>query len=717
MDIKNLLKKMTLKEKLAKLSQYSAMIFAESENGELTGPAVELNLTKDDLYSCGSTLGTTSAKEMKALQKTHLEKDKNDIPMIFMQDVIHGFRTIYPIPLALGASFEPEVAEQCCKMASSEMSAAGIQVTFAPMVDLVRDPRWGRCMESTGEDPYLNSEMAKAMVRGFQNSEYGVAACVKHFAAYGAAEAGRDYNTVDMSERTLRDFYLPAYKAAVDVGVKMLMTSFNILNGVPSSGNKRLVKDLLRDEWGFDGVVISDYNAFREMMSHGYCETEYDCAEKAMRATSDIEMMSSCYLGNIPKLIEEGKISEKEVDEAVLRVLKLKEEAGLFDNPYAKASEEAEKELYLSGEHRDIAKKAAEKSAVLLKNEGVLPFDKKKTKKVALIGPFANQGMIGAWACCGNSDEAISVMQGVKNLLPNAEVTFSMGCSEKIDETDISDIPKAVAIAKEAETVILCLGESFDVSGESRSRAKIQLSEAQKTLIREIVKVNKNTAVVLFCGRALVLTDIIDDIPALVTMWQPGTEGGSACANLLFGETNFSGKLPMTFPRSEGQIPIYYNSYRTGRPHMDENKMWESGIYSSSYIDMLNAPLFPFGYGLSYTTFEISQPVVDKTEINRGEKAEVSVTVKNTGNMVGEEVLQLYIHDEVASLARPIKELKSFKKIELKAGEDKEVKFEITEEMLKFWSNNNKFEAENGAFTVWISDSSITKDGIKIYLK
>lgn len=708
MKVEALLKKMTLQQKLAQISQYNAVCLHIGSGGEITGPAQELALTQDQICSVGSTLNFVGAKEVIDIQKEHLAGDPNGIPMIFMMDVVHGYRTIYPIPLALGASFDTALAEECCAMATEEMSVGGVQVTFAPMVDLVRDPRWGRCMETTGEDTFLNGEMAKAMVRGFQKSGK-VAACVKHFAAYGQAEAGRDYNTTDISERTLRDFYLPAYKAAVDEGVEMVMTSFNILNGVPSSGNEWLVKEVLRNEWGFDKIVISDYNAFREMQVHGYCASERECAEKAIQATSDIEMMSACYLQNIPDLVREGKVSEEQIDRAVLRVLRLKEKLGLFENPYLYASEEEESRICLCDEHRKIARRAAEKSAVLLKNEGILPFHKRTIKRLAVIGPFADRAMLGSWACYGKEEEGVSVLQGVKNLANGAEILYAKGCGDGIDERDCALIGEAAALAKTCDAAVLCLGESSGMSGESMSRAELRLSPAQKTLIREIVKVNRKTAVVLFNGRPLVLSDIIDDIPALAVAWQPGTEGGNAIANLLFGEVNFSGKLPMTFVRSEGQIPLYYNAYRTGRP-------WASH-YGSWYQDMPNTPLFPFGFGLSYTSFSLSKPQISAEEMRAGEALTVSVNVKNVGERDGEEVVQLYICDEHASLVRPVKELKGYQKIALKAGEEKSVTFSITEETLKFWTANNAFEAEDGFFSVWIENSSELSEGVRFYFK
>ena len=708
MDVKEILSKMTLQQKLAQISQYNAECLYIGSRGEITGPATELCLSQEDVCSVGATLNFVGAKEAIAIQRGHLEKDPNQIPLLLMMDVIHGYRTIYPIPLALGASFDTELVESCCEMASEEMSAGGVHVTFAPMVDLVRDPRWGRCMESTGEDTYLNGEMARAMVRGFQKSGK-VAACVKHFAAYGQAEGGRDYNTTDISERTLRDVYLPAYKAAVDEGVELVMTSFNILNGVPSSGNKWLVKDVLREEWGFDKIVISDYNAFREMQTHGYCATEKECAQRAIAATSDVEMMSACYLQYIPQLIAEGKVSEAQIDEAVLRVLRLKEKLGLFENPFSGASEAAEETVCLCEKYRQIARRAVEKSAVLLKNDGVLPFAEDKIKKMSVIGPFADKAMLGSWACYGKAEEGVSILQGVKNLLRGAQVAYAKGCGEGLNERGESLIGEAVSIARESDGVILCLGEDGGMSGESMSRAELRLSVAQKSLIRTVVKANANCAVVLFSGRPLVLTEIVDEIPALAAVWQPGTEGGNGIANLLFGRVNFSGRLPMSFPRSEGQIPVSYNRYRTGRP-------WEAP-YGSWYQDMPNAPLYPFGFGLGYTQFRLSKPRINAEILAGGKTVEVSADVKNIGKRRGETVIQLYICDEHASLVRPIKELKGWQKLDLDCGEEKTVTFEIGEELLKFWTAKGRYEAEEGWFTVWILESSdgADGDGVRFY--
>lgn len=707
MDLQSLLEKMTLEQKLAQMSQFNAVFLFRDAGGEITGPAKALALTEDELNATGSVLNFIGAKRMKEIQDRHMQDDPNKIPLLFMQDVIHGYRTIYPVPLGMGATWEPSLMEECCRMAAKEASVAGVQVTFAPMVDLVRDCRWGRVMESTGEDPYLNCLFSKAQVRGFQGDmtgKYDIAACVKHFAAYGAAEAGRDYNTVDMSERSLRQDYLPAYKAAVDEGVEMLMTSFNLINGVPSSGNKWLVDEVLRKEWGFDKVVISDYDAFREMKKHGYCENDYECAFAAIEAGTDIEMMSNCYVKNMKRLIDEGRVSISQIDKAVMRILELKDKMGLFENPYGAASEEEEVKFNLCPEHRALAKKAVLKSAVLLKNNGTLPFNT-DIKTVAVVGPFADKGMIGAWSCGGKEEEAVSVAEGVRNLLDGVKVKVALGCEGVAKELpDSKEIAKAVRAARNSDCVLLCLGEKREYSGEGNSRADVTLSPAQKELVKKVVKTNPNAAVVLFNGRPLALSDIIDEMPAVMTVWQPGTEGGSAVADLVFGKADFEGRLPMSFPREVGQAPLYYNRMRTGRPPRKPND--HSKGYESRYLDCLNTPLFPFGYGLSYTTFDVTAPTLDKTEMDRNGEIKVSVKVKNTGNKAGCTVIQLYICDRFASLVRPMQELKGYEKVYLAEGEEKEVTFTVNEEMLRFYTANNKFESESGEFNVWVSDSA-----------
>ena len=708
-----LLKNMSLEEKLQQLTQLSGVFFDTKDKTAATGPKNEVGVTDEDLAGVGSVLNFRGADQVYRVQETHLKADRNKIPMLFMMDVVHGCRTIYPINLGMGATFEPELMKECSAMAAREARAMGVHVTFAPMVDLVRDARWGRVMETTGEDAYLNGLFAAAQVQGFQSE--GIAACVKHFAGYGAPEAGRDYNAVDMSELTLREKYLVAYKAAVDAGVKMVMTSFNSLNGVPAAANKKLVKGILREEWGFNGVVISDYNAFREMMNHGVAKNEKDCAYKAMQATNDVEMMSATYLHCMKELIAEGKISVSQVDEAVLRVLQLKEDLGLFEDPFlfaAKTKEEAEsrqKSEFLTAENRKLVRIAAEKSAVLLKNDGVLPFDK-KTKKIAVVGPFGNTGdIIGFWHCYGNGNDTVKITDGIKNLLPEAEIAFAQGVSGELNAAaNAEEIQKAAQIAKQAEAVLLTLGEPENDSGEGNSKQNLELPEAQYKLLETVLAANKNTAVLLFSGRPLAIKKLSELAPAILLMWQPGSEAGNAIANLAFGEVSPEGKLPMSFPAHTGQCPIHYDHFNTGRPR--GNDLVRSP-YSSAYIDGQNSPLYPFGYGLSYGAFEYGKVSLSKTQLRRCEKIEASVTVKNVGKREAAETVQLYLRDRVASVVRPVKELKAFKKVRLAAGGEQRVTFEIGEDMLKFYNAELEYAAENGDFTAYMGGSSDTANG------
>ena len=707
MKAQEILSKMTLEEKIYHLVQMTTMTYLKTDGTNIvTGPDSTMKLDKEYIYDVGTLLNLVGAQTMIDAQTNFLNGSKRKVPPVFMQDVIHGHRTLYPINLGIAASFDPQLAHDVAKMAAKEASLDGVGVTFAPMVDLVRDPRWGRVMESSGEDPYLNSQMARATVEGYQGDmgKYNIAACVKHFAAYGAAEAGRDYNTVDVSERMLREYYLPSYKAAVDAGVKMVMTAFNIVDSVPCSGNKWLVKDVLRGEWGFDGVVISDYSAFEEMIDHGYCEDKKECAYRAMEATSDIEMMSPCYANHLKELVEEGKISVEQIDAAVLRVLKLKEELGVLDNPYRSVDVEESKRVQVGPEHRAIARYAAEQSAVLLKNNGILPLSK-DIKRVAVIGPNADTGAIhGGWQCGGKIDETITVLEGVKNIVGEAAV-YAKGCDIEYYSEDESMIDEAVAVARDAEAVILCLGEHQDYSGEGNCRTNIEIPRVQYKLLDRILEVNKNVVVALFTGRPLAISELDEKAPAILNMWMPGTEAGNATANLIFGNANPSGKITMTFPRSLGQVPIYYNAFNTGRPKLPEDD-FNRVRFTSSYLDSPNSPLYPFGYGLSYTEFEYSDLKLSADTLTRGGKIIASAKIKNVGKYKGKEAVQLYIHDLFGSVVRPVKELKGFEKIELDVGEEKTVEFEITEETLKFWTKDMKFEAENGKFDVFIGKSS-----------
>lgn len=701
--IEKLLSQMTLDEKIGQLAQYNANVFIDS-SAEITGPKAFFGLTDEDISRVGSVLNYSSLEEMKAIQEKHLAEDPNKIPMVFMMDVIHGFRTIYPIPMALGASFDPDLAEECSRMAALEASANGVQVTFTPMVDYSRDPRWGRVMESCGEEPLVTSAIAAAQVRGFQGEDLSdpdnIATCVKHFAAYGGAEAGRDYNMVELSQRELREFYLPSYKAAMDAGCAMVMPSFNSLNGIPSIANPWLMKTVLKDEWGYDGVVISDYNAVGELLPHGVAADMKQAAKLAFAQGCDIEMCSSGYVHHLKELVEEGVFSEAQVDAAAERVLRLKERLGLFEDPYRGADQKkADKRILCSG-HREIVRRAAEESAVLLKNDGILPLPE-TVKKIALIGPFADEkAIIGFWSCNGRDEDSTTIAQGVTALLKDSEVTVVKGCGNQWDDLDASGIPAAVQAAKDAEVVVLCLGEPQNYSGEGNCRTDLGLPGMQLELARLVIAANPNTAAVLFNGRPLVLTELDAIAPAILTMWFPGTEGGSAVANLLFGRANPCGKVPMTFPRSVGQIPIYYNHTSTGRPHW--TKTAGQRRFASDYIDCATLPLYSFGHGLSYSGFVYSDLQLSARKLTADGELTVTVKVKNDSNVPGKEVVQLYMQDVIGSVVRPVQQLIGFQKIAFAPGEEKTVTFTVTEPMLRFWNFDNQHVSEPGAFRLMV---------------
>ena len=698
-NIDKLLKEMTIDEKIGQLIQLTSNYFGDAE-AAVTGPWANLGLSNEDLKAIGSCLNCHNAESAIKIQNEHLKGDRHKIPLIFMMDVIHGCRTIYPIPLALGASFDPEIVEECSKMSAKESAASGVHLTFTPMVDYVRDARWGRVLETCGEDAYLNGVMGEAQVKGFQGDDISdperIATCVKHFAAYGGCEGGRDYNTVEISERSLRTYYLPAYKACLDAGSPMVMPSFNDLNGVPSIANQHLIQDILRKEWGFDGVIISDYNAVKELMNHRVAKDMREAARLAFSNTCDIEMMSMAYHQNLKSLIEEGVFTEEELDRSVRRILELKERLGLFDDPYHGASPEKEQTVCLTKEHRDIARRAAEGSAVLLKNDGTLPFSK-DIKRIALIGPMADSKRIrGSWFCFGEEKDTVSVKEGIENLLPSAEIVAVKGCGNAFNDTDKSGFAEAIEAARSADAVILCLGEPENYSGEGNSRSVINLTGVQDELAQEIIAVNKNTAVLLFNGRPLEISKLSKTAPAILDMFFPGTEGGNAAANLLFGEVNPSGKVSMSFPKTVGQCPVYYNCYPTGRPKPqpdDERKAWLTG-----YIDCGNLALYPFGYGLSYTHFTYESLELDKSSMTDGGEINVSITVVNDGDRRGKEVVQLYLKDLVSSACRPNQELIAFKKIELGAGERKTVTFTVKEPQLRFWNASCENISEAGDF-------------------
>lgn len=713
-DLREIISKMTVRQKAAQMTQLNANLLSTDADGEITGPAAEMNLTKEDVAAIGSTLNYRGVENMLALQKEHLKADPNKIPLLGMMDVIHGCKTIYPIPLALGCTFDPELVRDLCAMAAKEASACGIQVTFSPMVDLARDARWGRVAETTGEDPFMNCLYAKAAVEGYQGNDLSdetkVAACLKHFAAYGAAEAGRDYNTVDMSERTAREFYLKSYQAAVDAGVAMAMTSFNIYDGIPLTANKELTQGVLKGEWGFDGVIISDYNAFGEMRTHGYEKDGENIAMRAYEAGEDIEMMSLNYLENMEKLVSSGKIDEKDLDEYVFRILKLKRDLGMFDSPERGMSVQREKSECLTDENRALVRKAAEKSCVLLKNNGILPLD--KSDSIALIGPFVDNGnILGTWRCYGEASDTTTVYSAMKKAF--SKLSYAKGCGYELYDFDQSGFEEAIAIARRSKTVVMCVGEYQDYSGESKSRADITIPANQVELIKQINKVNDNVVIVAFGGRPLVINEILPLCKAFFMAWQPGTEGGSAITNLLTGEVNFEGKLSMTFPYHVAQCPIYYNHMNTGRPKPGENF---KGSYVSMYIDVPNKPLFQYGYGLSYSKFDISSIKLSSDTMTAEDKITATVTVYNRSDVDGCEVVQLYIQDKFASRVRPVKELKGYKKIFIKAGESAVVEFEIDVEMLKFWNEFMDYTAEKGEFEVFVGKDSDTNNSAEFKL-
>ena len=698
------------------LTQLSCMYFDKNEEGVLTGPMQNLKLSESDIYITGSVLNSFGVEKMMSMQKDYMENNPHGMPLIFMQDVIHGYRTIYPIQLGLGASFNMEMIKECSAMAAKEASVDGVHLTFAPMVDLVRDARWGRVMESTGEDPYLNCQASKAQVEGYQGDlgKYKLAACVKHIAAYGASEAGLDYNTVDMSERTLREYYLPAYKAAVDAGVEMVMTSFNTVDGIPSVANKHLLKDILRDEWGFEGIIISDFRAVAELIVHGLTEDLKDACCRSIDAGTEIEMMSTAYMQHAEELINEGKLTMEQIDQAVLHLLELKDKLGLFENPYRDADPELSKQIVLCAEHRDLSRRMAEESAVLLKNDGVLPFDSNKIDTLAVIGPLADTGDIkGFWSYAGRSEDTIPVLTAFKNRLGEDRVKYAKGCSAVLTDTDESQIDQAVQVAKSCDAVVLCLGEIETDSGEANSKSNIELTEVQYKLLDAVMKVNKNVAVVLFTGRPLAIPRLDKTAPAILNMWMPGSEGGNAVANLVLGNVSPSGRLSMTFPASTGQCPIYYNKYNTGRPAPNREITYG---YCASYIDGPTYPLYPFGYGLTYSKFEYSPLTLSTDTMTMDGSIVASVTVKNVGNCYAKEVVQMYIRDVAGSTVRPIKESKGFNKIGLNAGESQTVEFIITAEDLAFYGADLKRKAEKGLFYVYIGKDSDVEDYKKFTL-
>ena len=699
--LQTLLESLTLEEKVGQLVQCNAGQFIKNQM-EITGPEGEMLPAEDLNRVMGSVLTFEDASQAKALQEKHLAADPKKIPLLLMLDVIHGLRTTYPIPLAMGCSFDDSLMAECADMARKESAACGVHVTFNPMVDTARDGRWGRIMETNSEEPLINSRMGAAVVRATQGEDLGnpenVACCVKHYAAYGAGEAGRDYNGVELSERILRETYLPAYKACLDAGARLVMPSFNSLNGVPSVANKWLMNKVLREEWGFGGVVISDYDAVGELVTHGVAEDLKDAARLAMEAGCDIDMVKNAYYLHLADLVREGAVSEEALDRAVFRVLSLKNELGLFENPLRGADEEKEKALYLCPAHREIARRAAEESAVLLKNDGILPLPR-TARRLALIGPFAEtQHLVGFWSRPGAWKDAVTLPEGIRALAPDTELLIETGCSAAIGDTDESGIMKAVAAARAAEAVILALGEKEDDSGEGRSRAELTLPGMQLELARRVIEANPHTVVVLFNGRPLALTELEKIAPAILEMWYPGTEAGNAAARLLFGEANPCGKLSVSLPRSVGQLPMSYNRMNTGRPKPGPDS--QAFPFSSCYLDTPNLPLYSFGYGLSYTDFAYSSLTLDRETLEKGGSLTVTVTVANRGQAAGKEAVQLYMRDLKASVVRPVQQLIDYKKVFLAPGETARVTFTVTEPQLRFWNFDCEFVSEPGTFAL-----------------
>ena len=700
--LKDLLDSMTIEEKVGQLVQCNAGQFIKNQM-EITGPDGKMLPSEELCRVMGSVLTFEDAKQAKALQDMHLAADPKKIPLLLMLDVIHGLRTTYPIPLAMGCSFDDDLIAECADMARKESAACGVHVTFNPMVDTARDARWGRILETNSEEPLINSRMGAALVRVTQGNDLSgkenVACCVKHFAAYGAGEAGRDYNTVDVSERMLRETYLPAYKACLDAGARLIMPSFNALNGIPSVANKKLMKRILRDEWGFNGVVVSDYNAVGELVTHGVAADLKDAARMAMEAGCDIDMVMNAYYLHLPELVREGTIPEEMLNTAVMRVLRLKNEMGLFENPYHGADEAAEERLYLCPEHREIARRAAEESAVLLKNDGILPF-RRDVKRIALIGPFAEETRLnGFWSRPGAERYTVTIPEGIRSLLPDAELIIEKGCGANFEDNETTGIPGAAAAAAGADAVILALGEPENYSGEGRSRAELTLPGPQMKLAEAVLAANANTAVVLFNGRPLVLTELAETAPALLEMWYPGTEAGNALARLLWGKANPSGKLSVGLPQSVGQYPMPYNRMNTGRPKPAPDN--RAVPFTSCYLDMPNLPLYCFGYGMSYTDFDYEGMKLDRKSIGRTDELHVTVTVRNRGLRAGKEIVQLYMRDPVASVVRPVQQLIDYRKIELNPGEKKEVSFTVREVQLRFRNMDGNEVSEPGEFKLF----------------
>jgi len=730
--VEKLLAKMTIEEKIGQLNLPSAGDFTtgQAQNSDI-GKKIEDGLV-------GGLFNIKGAEKIKAVQKVAVEKSRLKIPLIFGMDVIHGYETAFPIPLGLAASWDMDLIQQSARVAAREATSDGISWTFSPMTDISREPRWGRVSEGSGEDPYLGSEIAKAMVFGYQGKDLSLSntilACVKHFALYGAGEAGRDYNTVDMSRVRMFNEYFPPYKAAVDAGVGTVMASFNEVDGIPATGNEWLQTEVLRKMWNFGGFVVTDYTGINEMIDHGMGDLQQVSA-MSLKAGIDMDMVGEGFLKTLKKSLDEGKVTQAEIDRATTRILEAKYDLGLFENPYKYGDTQlAAKEVY-SLENRKIARNAAAKSMVLMKNENnILPL--KKSGTIAVIGPLVNNAlnMPGTWSVGAKHANSISLMKGLQENFGN-EVKFisakgaNIDYSEKLENiyaahgklTDRDSrskevlLKEAVDLANKADVIVLAIGESAEMSGESSSRTEIDIPKSQVDLLNELKKIGKPIVMVLFTGRPLALTNVKETPNAILNVWFTGSEAGNAISDVLFGQINPSGKLPITFPRSLGQVPIYYNHKNTGRPlSAEKTEKCEFERFRSNFMDECNTPLYPFGFGLSYTTFKYSDLSISNTKPKGNQSIQASVMLTNSGNYDGAEVVQLYIRDLVGSSTRPVKELKGFQKIYLKKGETKKATFNISPEDLKFYDNNLKFDWESGEFEIMIGTNSEELQKVKI---
>ena len=694
--IDDLLSRMTLHEKIGQMNQLSGgdWLTEAAEKGEV-----------------GSILNCVDPAEINRIQKAAVERSRLGIPILVSRDVIHGFKTIFPIPLGLAATFDPELVESGARVAAVEAASCGVRWTFSPMLDISRDPRWGRIAESSGEDPYLDAVMGAAMVRGYQGNgdSTSIAACLKHFVGYGATEGGRDYNTVELSERTLRNVYFPAFQAGVDAGAMTLMTSFNTIDGVPSTGNKWLLQDVLRGEWGFDGMIVTDWNSSGEMIMHGFAKDLKDATDLAVNAGVEMDMMSYGYISFIEELVKEKKISEKQIDDAVRDILRLKFRLGLFDNPYV--NEEGSKDVLYAPSHLEAAKQSAIESAILLKNDNALPL--KNVKTLLVTGPLADAPyeQMGTWAFDGDETHSVTPLAALKK---DYNVIYEPGTAFSRDRS-IAGIAKAKAAASRADAIVVFAGEEAILSGEAHCLSDLNLQGAQSELIAAMRQTGKKVIVVVMAGRPLTIGRDLENCDAMLYSFHPGTMGGEAIADLLSGKAVPSGKTPVTFLKTVGQAPMYYNHLNTGRPNTGTETLLmdlplkagqTSNGCTSYYLDSGYGPLFPFGYGLSYTTFEYSDIALDSREYTAADTIKVKVTLKNSGEYTGTEVAQLYVRDLVGSIARPVKELKGFQRVALNAGESKVVDFSLPVSALAFWNINNEYIVEPGDFQLWVATDS-----------